>query len=611
MKKRKHIIFLLFCFGSFLLGAEAELRGVWFAWAGSDVPTNAHIAQAMDALAEANFNCVYVDVWRYGYPYFKSETFYKYTGIYTDPAVGNRDILAEMVAEGHRAGLEVEAWFEAGFMATQGSNNHLYQAKPEWFAQDCKGNVPTFGAGGMSLSHTHPEVWQFLIDLTQDVIRNYDVDGVEFDRVRYPSLNCGYDSTTRALYKTEHNNEEPPDNIEDPAWIQWRADKLTEFVSVFYDSIKATHPNIIVSNAPLPWGYEQFCQDWVTWANHGLLDAVQVQMYNSTNDAFVWRLDRERVKMTDQSILYPGISTASPQELIKMINATRERNLKGNVIWYHRPLIEDGSYLPALKTSVYDQKADIPYREAGWRIPSIIVNENDSRLTAKSEHWIEKTPAEGYQGYEGGLYYAETSSDAWIDYYANIDEGGWYEVYVFHYQQAYATSRAPYMVYHRDGETLYHVNQQVVQPARWVKLGDVWLEPGFKQKIVRLTTDNTDNRFVFADAIMLLKSRRLGITPPTSLKDLQIAESYSLIKIYPNPFNDHCTIYYSLEAEGPTDITIWNVKGEIVEVIPRGTQSRGDYSLNYTVKNLSSGVYIMGILQNNHVIKTSKMVYVK
>jgi uncharacterized lipoprotein YddW (UPF0748 family) len=619
MMFKKILILASFLFlgtGTFLHAADAELRGVWFAWAGSDIPSNTDIARAMDALADANMNVVYVDVWRYGYPYFKSDTFHKYTGLYTDPAVGNRDILAEMIAEGHRAGLEVEAWFEAGFMATQGYNDHMYQAKPEWFAKDREGNVPLYGAGGMSLSHTHPEAWQFLIDLTQDVIRNYDVDGVEFDRVRYPGLDCGYDSTTIALYKADHDGNEPPDNTANSDWIRWRADKLTDFVGVFYDSIKAVNPDIIVSNAPLPWGYEQFCQDWVAWVNQGFLDVAQVQMYNSTNDAYVWRLDTERTKMNDQSLLYPGIATAAngntttPEELIKMINSTRDRNLNGNVIWYHKPLIS-GTYLAELKASVYAEKTEIPYRDENWRIPVIIINEDDGRMTEKSGDWIEKTPAQGYNGYEGGIYYAETSSDAWLDYYANIDEEGWYEVYVFHYQQAYATTRAPYTVYHRDGETTYLVNQKAKQ-ARWVKLGDVWLEPGFKQKVVGLTTENTDNNFVFADAVMLIKSRRPGITPPVSIESTPVPHTYRLPEIFPNPFNNQCQIRFSLEQEGFTELILWDIQGRHIETLDSRFRQAGDYTVHFTADNhLVSGLYILSIKRDGKQIQSTKMVYVK
>ncbi len=592
------------------------MRGVWFAWAGSNVPTNTHIAQTMDALADANFNVVYVDVWRFGYPYFRSDVFHKYTGLYTDPAVGERDILAEMIAEGHRAGLEVDAWFEAGFMATQGSNDHMYRAKPEWFAKDKAGNVPLYGAGGMSLSHTHPEAQQFLIDIAKEVVLKYDIDGIEFDRIRYPGLDCGYDNTTIALYKAENDGNNPPQNTADSGWIRWRADKLTDFVALFYDSLKSVNPHIVISNAPLPWGYEQFCQDWVPWANNGYLDAVQVQMYNSTNASYVWRLDTERTKISDQSVLYPGISTeangniTTPSELVEMVKSTRSRGLKGNVFWYHYPLVFTSSYLADLKSSVYSEKADVPYREAGWRQPAIIVNENDARLVEKSDNWNERTPSQGYNGYEGGLYYTETANDAWIDYHANISEEGWYEVYVYHFQQAYATNKAPYTVYHRDGQTLFLVNQSVKQ-SRWVKLSDVYLEPGLKKKVIRLTTEDTDRNFVFADAVMLLKSNRIGIKAPTKIDIAEKPESFLLLDIYPNPFNSECTIQFSLLNDGLTDIIIWDLAGKVMEIPDSRYRSAGLNQINYNVNELSSSVYFVGIKQNNRIQKIKKMVYVK
>jgi hypothetical protein len=50
----------------------------------------------------------------------------------------------------------------------------------------------------------------------------YDIDGVEFDRARYPSTDCGYDNFTRALYRSE-KNEEAPSNPNDSGWMRWRA----------------------------------------------------------------------------------------------------------------------------------------------------------------------------------------------------------------------------------------------------------------------------------------------------------------------------------------------------------------------------------------------------
>ena len=78
------IVFLLFASA---FSQSPELRGTWIAWAGADYPTKTEIADWMDQLAEHNINVVYVDVWRYGYPYWRSELFYNLTAKWTDPAL--------------------------------------------------------------------------------------------------------------------------------------------------------------------------------------------------------------------------------------------------------------------------------------------------------------------------------------------------------------------------------------------------------------------------------------------------------------------------------------------------------------------------------------------
>jgi len=255
--------------------AAEELRGVWIAWAGNNIPKKERIADMMDQLAAHNLNVVFVDVWRAGYPYFISEVYRKHTGQSTDPQLDKgRDVLQDMVAEAHRVGLDVEAWFEYGFVASQGKNDLLFQQHPSWFARRRDGST-LFNDDYQFrwFSHLHPEAQQFLIALAQEAVVNYDVDGVEMDRIRYPEVNCGYDSATQAIYAGEHQGKRPPADVWNNEWMTWRAEKLTWFTKIFYDSIKAVAPHVAVSNAPIvyPYGFSNFCQDWRPWINNGYL----------------------------------------------------------------------------------------------------------------------------------------------------------------------------------------------------------------------------------------------------------------------------------------------------------------------------------------------------
>ncbi|MDZ7797080.1 MAG: family 10 glycosylhydrolase [Candidatus Marinimicrobia bacterium] len=426
-----------------LLHAEGkELRGAWFAWAGSNVPSRETIAESMEALADANFNIVYVDVWRYGYPYFLSEVFKAHTGHYTDPGLYSaitpeRDVLAEMIAEAHHAGLEVDAWFEAGFNAGITQSSPVYQAHPDWVARKQNGDVAYYGQAGPSSIHVLPEVKDFLIDLCRELVHNYDIDGVEFDRVRYPSLDCGYDSYTKELYKSETGSY-PPTSVSDASWIRWRADKLTAFVAELYDSIKAMNPYVIVSNAPLPWGYEQFCQDYAPWIDEGHLDIVSPQMYMNSNTDFTWRLNTELAKTDRDSAMYPGISTVAnsnytdPSELAEQIRTTRNAGLKGNVIWYHHELINNNrDYLSYLKENVYSEKVEIPYRSDSSRSSPLIIGV-DSSAVIRNGNWETYSGTNVYGFYNDAYcYIADADSTASISYSAAIPEEGFYTLYAF------------------------------------------------------------------------------------------------------------------------------------------------------------------------------------
>ena len=51
--------------------------------------------------------------------------------------------------------------------------------------------------------HVHKDVQDFLIGLAAEVARKYDLDGIELDRIRYSSLEYGYDYYSDSLYKSQ------------------------------------------------------------------------------------------------------------------------------------------------------------------------------------------------------------------------------------------------------------------------------------------------------------------------------------------------------------------------------------------------------------------------
>lgn len=630
MKKFLSVILLCSLSLSLLLSAEKELRGAWIAWAGTNVLSRALIAESMEALADANFNIVYVDVWRYGYPYFRSNVFHAHTGSMTDPSVESnlapeRDVLAEMIAEAHRVGLEVDAWFEAGFNAGVSSLSPIYQAHPEWLAKTQAGSVASYGQAGPSCIQVLPEVQDFLIELTQEVVQNYDIDGIEFDRVRYPSLDCGYDNYTKDLYFDE-KGVYPPTSISNSEWIRWRADKLTEFVAAMYDSIKILNPQITVSNAPLPWGYEQFCQDYAPWIDLGYIDIVTPQMYMNTNSSYTWRMNTELAKINADSLMYPGISTVangtytSPSELVAQINTTRDAGLKGNVIWYHNELIyHSNNYLPYLKTHVYQDKVDLPYRDPDWR-PKAIIIDIDSSAVSRTGTWSQYTGTNVYDYYNGThCYIADAATQSSATFRSDIYEDGWYAVYAFQNipkSMASASDSSVFTVHSEEGDTSISVNQKTAgNSGRWENLGDYYFMSGSNKNILTISTPESGSGYTFIDALMLVRSHNPFHGEKyiyTAIEQTVTIPQYpELDQNYPNPFNPETTISYQLDRNAEVSIDIYNIRGEKIRTINKGFQSYGKHQIHFEAKDLSSGIYIYSLNLDGTSQQIKKMTLVK
>ena len=591
-----------------------ELRGVWLAWAGANVPSKERIAQIMDKLADANFNAVFVDVWRYGYPYFRSETFFNLTGKYTDPAIENgRDILEEFIAEGHRRGLHVEAWFEHGFVAGQGGNDDLYDVHPEWFARKRDGSVLFNGNLQFKwLSHVNADAQQFLIDMVQEVIENYDVDGVELDRIRYPELNCGYDSATVAVYQSEHGGANPPNNSADPGWMQWRADKLSAFMDACYDSFKAVNPNIVVSNAPIvyPYGYSNFCQDWRPWINDGNLDFVTPQVYRLTASQYASELNLQLAHVNDPATFYPGITTVANDadvttgDLIQMIEYTRFKNLNGHVVWFVDTVEDD---LDSLKNTVYSQPAEYPLLPENWRRPAIIINEDDHSVQ-RSSGWTVYTTIPGF---DGRSLFTIGGTGEYIEYSADIPESGWYELYHFNITQFNGMQSAPFEVFDKFGTDTVYVDQTREGHRRWYKIADVYLQAGQNQLVMRLTDEFIGTNVLFADAIMLLNSNRAGL-PVVGIdeKDAGIPGEIELFQNYPNPFNPTTEIKFSLNSAANVRLSIFNILGQEIAVLANEKLPAGVYSRRWDARKFASGVYFY-VLKSGNATQSKKMVLMR
>ena len=93
-------------------------------------------------------------------------------------------------------------------------------------------------------------------------------------------------------------------------------------------------------------------------------------------------------------------------------------------------------------------------------------------------------------------------------------------------------------------------------------------------------------------------------------ENAQVPLVFGLKPAYPNPFNPSVTIPYSLAEDGQMSLKVYNLRGELVEVLISTYALKGTYSYNWSPQNLSAGIYLVRLQSGNHT-SMQKIVFVK
>lgn len=355
----KHYIFFAFILIALACGSSktketeklSPIKTAWLTNVGSEILTSREkIKEAVQIAKASGLTHICAVTWNKGYTQYKSETLKKYFGVSIDPVYGNRDPLQELIEEAHKENIKVIAWFEFGFSSNYGKGGaHILEKYPHWAARDREGNVLVEN-GFTWMNSFLPETQEFISQLVLEVVRNYDVDGVQGDdRLPAAPVRGGYDEYTITQYKAVHNGMAPPQDYMDSAWIDWRAKRLNEYGKNLYQQIKAIKPKVMVAHAPsiFPWSKEHYLQDWPTWLAEGYTDVVMPQVYRYNYEAYTKTLD-ELVKQVGPHQLhkvFPGMLTSLADGYLireglldSCIQYNRSKGIKGEAFFYFEGL---------------------------------------------------------------------------------------------------------------------------------------------------------------------------------------------------------------------------------------------------------------------------------
>jgi len=324
-------------------------RGFWLTNVDSDALfSRKGLEDVVNNCERYGFNTIYVVTWNRGYTLYPSEVMDSLFGISIDPRLEGRNPLKELIELAHARNLEVIAWFEFGFASSYDdpTGGHLLRAKPEWAARDTAGQIASKN-NFQWMNAFDPEVQDFITSLILEVVDNYEVEGIQGDD-RLPALPslAGYDSLTVATYRAEHDGAFPPKNAKDTAWVDWRANRLNQFMANLSEQLRTADPDLIRSFSPsiYPWSKMEYLQDWPTWVENGWVDEVCPQIYRYDFPAYEQALTaivKDQVAPEDQHMLAPGILlkvgdyVASDTLLRQMVEANRAAGIEGEVFFFY------------------------------------------------------------------------------------------------------------------------------------------------------------------------------------------------------------------------------------------------------------------------------------
>jgi uncharacterized lipoprotein YddW (UPF0748 family) len=262
-----------------------QYRALWVDAFHDGIKSPAQVQKLVADAHRANINALIVQVRKAGDAYFNRSDEPRATDI-----IGPRDFdpLAYVIRLAHAATprIEVHAWLNT-FFAGESSQVYVQHG-------DAWGNRADDGSASGYLDPGVPEVQIYTHKVFMDVAKNYDVDGLHMDFVRYPGVGWGYSPESLALYMSEAGSRTAPWSG-DEGWKAWRRARVTAFVHDLHDDLKREHPNVKLSGAlicfgagpltPADWpktsAYSSVFQDWRDWLSKGYLDFGVPMNYDS------------------------------------------------------------------------------------------------------------------------------------------------------------------------------------------------------------------------------------------------------------------------------------------------------------------------------------------
>jgi len=310
-----------------------EFRGAWVYDPRSFDPE-----EVVRSLKKAGFNAVFVRLSSAGAAYYPSEVLPKAPG--TD-----QDYAAAYVAAGRKYGVQIHAWHVCFMMHNAPTSEVESAIKDGKVMRDRNGRAlrPTYNVPvrtPASASNRELESKAMV-----ELVSKYDLDGVQFDYIRYFSPSVDFSATSRVAFEktmgvllTKWPAEVLSGKYRDE-YHRWRTELISSVVREVSTNVHKSNPSAKISAAV--WhspdvAMADYAQDWVKWVDEGYLDFVVPMDYTMDNARFSRWVDNQRQLVKGRVPLYAGIGSYMldrAEQVNSQISICRDAGLPGYVLY--------------------------------------------------------------------------------------------------------------------------------------------------------------------------------------------------------------------------------------------------------------------------------------
>jgi uncharacterized lipoprotein YddW (UPF0748 family) len=354
-----------------------EFKGIWVR------PTEkneAEIESTLETIKSTGIDNVFLETYYQGYTIYPSSVLAKYGVKKQKEEFSGFDPLKIWVEQAHKKNMKIHVWFQTFYAGnediTQVKNNIL-AINPEWAnvqRKNIAANIPCYSKSehnGYFLDPANPQVQDYLYKIINEIVSNYNIDGINIDYIRYPASlapnftdyldsTWGYSNYARKEFQSINNVDPAALTANDPLWIEWnryKELKINDFVCRL-KTIKKIKKTVQVSAVIFPNEAESSVlknQNWKVWSQFSSVDAFTPLIMSSDADFTIESLNEIKKYTNDKIKVYPGLfetfTDGKPADLLYQILSARKAGADGVVIFDYAHINDD--FTKALKTRVF------------------------------------------------------------------------------------------------------------------------------------------------------------------------------------------------------------------------------------------------------------------